>query len=184
MSENGLRSRMSESMRRWAPVVGTLLAVSLAIWLQLGYRESRERLREAQRRLAECRRLSNQIRRLESMPTFAAVGADSQSSIARRIERALEDSHLSEEAVLRIQPPAQPYRLGESPYQVYPTRIELKGVTLVQVVDFAYALNDAENGLTVTDLRLWAPRGETPMGRETWSVEVTLTQLAFSPKNR
>ena len=128
--------------------------------------------------------LAAEIRRLREAPTFAAVGADSQRSIARRIEEALRESGLSEDRVLRIQPPNQPYRLSDSPYQVYPTRIELQNVTLPQLVDFAYALHDASKGLTVTDVRLWPPRSATRAGAERWSVEVTLTQLAFSPKTR
>ncbi len=167
--------------------LGALVGTSLFILAGVAYGRytaSLERLHDARARLAQCRQLADDIRRLDTLPAFAAIDADSQDATARRIERALHAARLPEDAVLRILPPAQPYRLGDSPYQVYATRIELKQVAMRQVVEFALALHDAEQGVTVRDLRLWSP-GRRPTGAtETWSAEVTLTQLAFSPKTR
>ena len=169
---------------RWVAGGIVLLTVVAAVQTFFVYMGSRQQVIQAEERAARLAQVVAEIQRLRDVPTFAAVGADSQRSIARRIEEALRETGLSEDRVLRIQPPNQPYRLGDSPYQVYPTRIELQNVTLSQLVDFAYALHDASKGLTVTDLRLWAPRSATGVGAERWSVEVTLTQLAFSPKTR
>ena len=174
----------SAKARRWVAGVVALLTAVAAVQTFFSYVASYEQARLAEERATRMTQLAAEIRRLREAPTFAAVGADSQQSIARRIEEALRESGLSEDRVLRIQPPNQPYRLSDSPYQVYPTRIELQNVTLPQFVDFAYALHDASKGLTVTDVRLWAPRSATGVGAERWSVEVTLTQLAFSPKTR
>ena len=168
----------------WLGGAVALLTVVAAVQTFFAYVASRQQVLRAEERAAQVTQVAAEIRRLREVPTFAAVGADSQRSIARRIEEALRESGLSEDHVLRIQPPNQPYRLGDSPYQVYPTRIELQNITLPQLVDFAYALHDASKGLTVTDMRLWEPRSASGVGAERWSVEVTLTQLAFSPKTR
>jgi len=63
---------------------------------------------------------------------------------------------------------------------MWPTRIELRQVNLPQVIRFADQVVDESSGLTMRDLRLRSP-AETPTG-ETWSAEITLTQLTFSPK--
>ncbi len=176
--------RWKETLGRSMPLVGIAAAIALCLTVYFRYEESSRQLADASRQLTECRRLAAEIRRLEAMPTFAAVDADSQREIARRIEQALRESQLPEDAVLRIQPPAQPFRLGDTPYQVFATRIELKQVSMRQLVRFAHALSDSQKGLAVRDVRLWTPRRDSEPTAETWSVEVTLTQLAFSPKTR
>lgn len=163
--------------------------VALALLASFSYarmRNSRESVRTAQSDVATCRKLSAEIVDLRKLPQFATVETGAAESITERIEAAAARSQLPPVAVLRIQP-QPPSRVGDSPYRIRATRVELRAVTLAQLSRFARELVDENHGLTVRDLRLWNPvnTGEPqPQTAETWSAEIALTQLTFSPPAR
>ncbi len=164
--------------------IASIAALIIAgIWSFVEYRASAEQVELASADLAECQRLSADIKQMKSLPTFAALEADSPRRTAERIESAVDQAALPETALVRIQPQS-PYRIGNSTYRIWPTRLELKQVTLAQITAFAHALSHADEGLAVRDLRVWYPGREDDKGPEIWSAEITLTQLAFSPKTR
>jgi len=166
----------------------TLLVLAvLAVLALLGYlrmNASAAAMLAASRDVDECRKLVAEIATLQQLPQFAALEADSSTVIGQRIEHANKTAQLPAESLIRIQPQA-PFRLGNSEYRLWPTRLELKQVTLEQVTTFAHSLVDEERGLTVRDLRLWTTSSESIAGiGETWSAEITLTQVTFSPTSR
>ena len=141
-------------------------------------------MRAAARDVGECRRLVAEIAGLQELPQFAALEPDSSSLIGQRIEQATKDARLEPASLIRIQP--QPsFRMGNSDYRLWPTRLELSQVTLEQVASFAHSLADEERGLTVGDLRIWTTSSASSAGmQESWSSEITLTQVTFSPTSR
>ena len=141
-------------------------------------------MRAASRDLGECRRLVAEIAGLQELPQFAALEPDSSTMIGQRIEQANKAAQLPAASLIRIQP-QPPFRLGNSEYRLWPTRLELNQVTLEQVARFAHGLADEERGLTVRDLRLWTTSSSSNAGMpESWSSEITLTQVTFSPTSR
>lgn len=145
-------------------------------------RSSADAVRRADEELKTCRRLISEINDLQQRPGFAAVEQESPAAMANRVERAARESQLPAAAVVRVAPhPIS--RLANTDYQISATSLELQNVTLKQVAAFSQNLIDEDHGLTLRDLRLYA--GSDPgVERETWSADLTLTQLIFSPTNR
>jgi hypothetical protein len=175
-----------------SPSSGGLIRVAaplaaLALLAALGYmrmRSSGASVQAARSDVETCRKLSAEIIALRKLPQFATVESGAAESLAERIENAAAQSQLPPVSLLRIQP-QPPVRVGDSPYRVRGTRLELRDVTLAQLSRFARALVDEGRGLTVRDLRLWRASGAAAASAaEVWSAELTLTQLAFSPPAR
>jgi hypothetical protein len=168
------------TLTRTALPLAALMALAALGYAQM--HSSREAVRMARSDVEVCRSLSAEVVELRKLPQFAATDSGISQSVAQRIEAASANSQLPSAAILRIQPqPAS--RLGDSSYRVRATRIELQNVTLAQLCQFARELVDESRGLTVRDLRLWNPINRTASlaAAETWSAEVLLTQLIFSP---
>jgi len=162
--------------------LASLASVAVVVTF-LEFRDARNRWMAANDDLRECRRLARQIESLQAVPTFAAIQVESPSDLADHIDWAVKTSSLTPSAVVRVQP--QPsVRLGNSAYRIFPTRLELKQVTLAQTVQFAELLNVTDQGLTVRDLRIWDNSREASNRDELWWAEITLTQVSFSPKTR
>jgi len=90
--------------------------------------------------------------------------------------------------IVRIDPRSA-RRIGDTPYEEQPTRVELRELTLEQIVSFLSKVVREERGTEVTELRLKPARTggvnaeDSPVSGqvELWDAEVTLTALAFSP---
>lgn len=161
-----------------------VLWCGLLLLVGLGFstlRASQSRFKESQRQVQECEKLVNEIKALQSRPGFAAFDVDSARTITARAEEALSKANLPPTSLIRIEP--QPaVRLRDTDYRVRPTRLQLRGVTLKQVVAFAHAMTGEARGTTVRDLRLNAS-GEVEEF-DAWTAELVLTQLIFSPAGR
>jgi hypothetical protein len=75
-----------------------------------------------------------------------------------------------------------PVRVADSAYLEKPTTVQLRTVSLSQLVDFLCQLSGGENGPQVKALRLTTPHLTEDDNR--WSVELTLTYLIYSPPPR
>lgn len=163
------------------------LWLALASMMLVGYwtmRASRTRLQETQVQLRDCEKLAADIRALQNRPGFAALGVDSPRTITARAEVASEQAKIPATALVRIEPQAA-VRLRDSPYRLRPTRLELRRVTLEQLVSFTHAMIDEAQGTTVRDIRLTAETSsQGVMNADLWSVELVLTQLIFAPLAR
>lgn len=175
------RSAIDKRFLLWGSALsGALLWM---VWAWTSLESSRSAASSGQSQLAACQRLAIAIQQNRTLPKRASQEASSATDLTRRIEEASQRARLPTENLVRIEPqPAQ--RVGETSYKAQPTRIELREATLRQLVPFLLALSDEESGLQVTDLRLVEPRQTATLATfgETWNVEVTLTQLVFSPK--
>lgn len=164
--------------------VSVLLLVGLALltawsWSCLAASAAASRL--ATEDLLECRRLAQEIKRLGKSPQKASLEARSSTQLTKLVEESARSAQLSPQSVVAIDPqPAR--RMGETGYREQLTHVELREMTLRQLVTFLLALSDEGSGIEVASLRLRAPRDEkTVENNETWAAEVTLTQVVFAP---
>ena len=174
---------MRESLRR-ADVLAAVLFVALAVlagWSYCEFTAGCSDAAAAASDLAACRNLTQQIKTLRKKPVLVGTKARSSTEVAHSIETAAKGAGLPLTNILQIDPQS-PCRLGNSAYQEQPTHVELRNVTLKQLLVFLYALANDGVGLNLSDVRLSAPRDEATQGaNETWLAEVTLTHLIFAP---
>lgn len=176
-----------ERKQFWLGLVWALLLIAIAsgYWAM---RRSAGRLQAAQLQTQECQKMASEIAQLRDRPGFAALDIDSPRTITARAEEASKLAKLSPTSLVRIEPQAA-MRLRDSPYRLRPTRLELRGVTLTQIINFTHAMIDESQGTTVRDLRLTLnppKEGPEPETRadghvDRWTAELVLTQLIFSP---
>jgi hypothetical protein len=136
-----------------------------------------------QRDARACVDLAAEIEELRALPQFAVLEEESEETILGHIEQAAESVSL-QSALVGIQPIPLSY-LGDSPYRIRAIRLDLRSVSLEQIVSFAHQLADENRGMTIRDLEFWqfgADRRRT--GPELWNAKLTLTQLIFSPMRR
>jgi hypothetical protein len=159
-----------------------LAAAVLAGVSSLELRKHGEWLARAEGELRDCQQLVQEIARLRVRPRVASLEVEPSSRIAERVEAALTRSGVRASSLVRVEPLA-PVRIGSSSYQLRQTSVSLEDVTLEQVVRFADALSEPDEGLSVPDLVMTA--ASTPAsGGDRWSVQVGLTQMIFSPTIR
>lgn len=129
-----------------------------------------------------CVRVAAKIKSLREKPLRAGAEARSATELARLIETSAKKASLPMTSVVQIDPqPAR--RIGNTAYKEQATRLELRDVTLKQLVTLLHSLADEEQGTELTELRLSAPREEnsTQDPTERWTAEMTLTHLIFIP---
>jgi hypothetical protein len=159
-----------------------MVLVVVAAWSYWRLLASQEAAAIATDNLQACLRLTAQIKTLREKPLRAGSEARSATELAHLIETSAQKANLSVTNVVQIDP--QPaHRLSNSAYKEQPTLVELRDVTTKQLIVLLHALADGESGAEVAELRLSAPRDEPAVTakEETWTAEVTLTHLIFSP---
>ncbi len=127
--------------------------------------------------LFECTELAADIQALRKQPTVASSEAMGVQELGVRIEAAMRKAQFDPGALEGVFPQAA-RRVGDSPYLQKPTALDLSGASLGRLAGFLYHLTD-DPGLTVRDLRLRTPHGET--AGDLWDAEATLTYLIYSP---
>lgn len=175
-----MRKNVSRSQLTW---IGALAALAcLGAWSRSQLAAGRQAAQAAAEDLAECQRLADEITRLGTRPQKASLEARSATELAKLVEQSAQAAALPQQALVQIDPqPAR--RVGETAYREQATRLELRDVTLRQLVTFLHGLSHDDLGMEVSDLRLRAPRDDKSVQPtdETWTAEVTLTHLIFAP---
>jgi hypothetical protein len=164
-----------------AACLGLLLVA--VFWSAWQWRSSRDAAQTAAENLQVCRRLAARIAQARQQPARAATQAQSSAELASRLEEAAQVAELPEGSIVRIDP--QPSRrVGDSSYTEQPTHVELRSVSLEQLIVFLHRLADGPSGLQASSLRLTTPRDETAANaaQEPWLAELTLTYFIFAPK--
>ena len=142
---------------------------------------AREELERNLHALRDCEMLSREIQRVRGEPERARLEEVAPPELTRALEAKAAESGIAPEKILRIEPePAR--RLGSSPYEVKPTRVELRDVSLPDLFRLLYALTGEDTALSLEEIKL-----DTPAGEEVgsiWLVEVTLGHRIYSPKER
>jgi len=132
--------------------------------------------------LESCMRLASQIGVLRAAPMHASLQRQSSQDLALQIDRAAQIAQIAGSAIVRINPQAS-RRVEDSAILEQPTCVEIRQISLEQLVKFLGELSSSESGLQATSIRLTAPRASAGDQQcETWSVEVVLTHLIFSPE--
>jgi len=160
------------------------LLTALVVWSFQEMRAAQASVGVAQQNLTQCKDVATKIVEVRQRPTKAALEETTTTSLATLIDEAATSSRIAKSNIIRIEP--QPTRrVGETDYKEQATYVELRGVSLQQLVSFMHTLLADQSELDVTSLRITAPRYEsdTPAATvETWLAEVTLTYLIYSPQ--
>jgi len=136
----------------------------------------------AQKNLEDCRQLAAQIDVLKGAPAQASLEQRTQKDLSRKIEQTAQIAEIPASAIISISPQAG-RRLGTSALSALPTNLQVRDVSLKQLVRFLVELSADDSGLQATSLRLTAPRTVPPKeAEERWSAEMVLTYLVFSPE--
>ncbi len=139
----------------------------------------------AQDQLVKCRRLASRIEDLRQAPAQYDETQRSSDALSQLVEAAARQADIDVQRIASISP-AEPRRLGDTPYKEQETRVELFEVTLPQLVTFMLTVPEADSAMHVgtmfmrTPVRpVYAPdQGEV---EETWNAELILTSRFYAP---
>jgi hypothetical protein len=103
--------------------------------------------------------------------------------LARLVESSAQEVGLPSDRIVHVAP-AEPRRIGDSPYLEQSTAVELRAVTLRQLIEFSLCVSRKEPQISVPSLALRTPPGEAnaSQGHELCNVQLTLTAHVFAPK--
>ncbi|MEM1068730.1 MAG: hypothetical protein AAGI63_07530 [Planctomycetota bacterium] len=164
-------------------IVIALMAVYAAISI-LDAGAAQQRLVDTKSDLDEIRAKLKDIERWQQAPKVAALRLESPSEIANRVAQSRSSAGIAQSSLLREEP-TDPQRIPRTDFEIRTTTIELASTPLPTLLAFCEALQDEETGSLVRDIRLTAPRNSVSQGgQEAWEVELTLTQIIFSPTSR
>tara|TARA_R110002072_G_scaffold301976_1_gene483179 strand:- start:12684 stop:13238 length:555 start_codon:yes stop_codon:yes gene_type:complete len=140
---------------------------------------------DSAKQLEESLGLAEIILKGRSGPSRAALRSTSSMEMTEQIEQASKDSELPAKAIALIEPQAE-RRVGNTPYKLQLTRLDLNALPLDQLVVFLRSISSGDSSLIVNGLRLSAPVGGTKGSQqtETWLSEVTLTRIVYAPITR
>jgi len=167
-------------LTRQAAALGALgIAIILAIAWSAGVLSSRraEAVLTSQQADA-CERVAEQIQALRQQPAIVGSQAKDMSELVTSIEQSASKAKIPAESLVRVWP--QPTRrLAASDFVEMPTQVDLRNVTLRQIIEFLYELSQSESTLTAQRLRLSAsPHSQTD---SQWAAETTLVYLVYEP---
>jgi hypothetical protein len=159
-------------------LVGLLLIASL--WSANWMNGQRTAARNAAEDLQASAALAEQIESLMAEPKIAA--ADESRGVQEldpKIGRALQAAGLPRRPTIERIFPQSAREVGDVPYQIKPTAVSIRSVTLAQLAAFLYHLTDG-TGLNVRDLQMRAARSGNA---QQWDAEATLTYLIYAPSD-
>lgn len=168
-------TRVQREMVSLGVLVAALLVVALwSVSWMAGQRS--EAVLEAGS-LERSRELVSRIALLREEPAIASAEDVGVQELGAHVESAMGRAGVASGRLEGIYP--QPSRrLGTLPYELKPTTVSLRAVTLRQLLVFLHELMQRP-GLNVSDLSLTTPSGgEAGQG---WDVQATLTYLIFTP---
>jgi hypothetical protein len=165
-------------------IVGGALMFALLAWSYLTLDSSRDEAHRAVEQTTQCQAWASSIaqhRDLSPAPTWTHPDSPADE-LTGRIARAAHDAGLADDNIDRIEP-QQAYRFGESTYELKPAELDLRNVTMRQVVGLLHLLDDgasnasASHRLELKNLRLST---STTGADERWAAQVTLVELMNS----
>lgn len=147
------------------------------VWAFQDYIEKKSEFQAAADRFAESQEKIEEIRRLENQPRKASQKKETPAEIIQRASKASEAAGIVGQNVWSDELKAE-----NSRYSSRTSHVTFEALTLPQIINFCQSIEDAEAGLTVREIDL-TPSLRPNAGQELWSVNLTLTQLIFSPKS-
>ena len=130
-----------------------------------------------------CRELSTRIKSLRSEAASASLRQQTSGELTSKLEKAADSSRIAMADLIRINP-QQPRRAGKTAYLQEVTDVDLRRVSMQQLVSFLLSAISDDPAMYVSSIRITAPRnlGEAG-GNEVWDAEISLTRLVFSPQS-
>ena len=168
------------------PVLTTsafLALLLLVVWSAVQRQQAFRQAEDAWRRLQNCRQMARRIRELRKTPVQFAETQRSGDALLQRVEDAAREARIDAERIAAIAP-AEPRRIGDTPYKEQETRVELFHVTLSRLVRFLLAVPTADPAIHINTLLLRTPvQTGSPGGpkAELWNAEVILTSRFYAP---
>jgi len=159
-------------------ILAGLLAIS-ALWSYRKMAGQQHAAKLAAADLAECRKAADQIEALRCRPALAQQNQRESAETIGLIEKSAKAAGLTDATLLRTVP-EQPLRLGDTVYLEKPTRVQLKNVSLVQLVEMVHRIVTDKNRLHAKAMRISAPSAEDTGAL--WNVELVLTYLIYEPQ--
>ena len=167
--------------------IAAALAVSSLVlfdgWALWQWDSARQQLDWEQAQLAAADRLANSIRALRRSPEKLEPNARSADSLAKLVEGAAQQVGLGTDRIVHVAP-SEPRRVGNTPYLEQMTAVELRNVTLKQMVDLTQAVSRNAPRLMVSTISVRMPPAESNSANrnELWNAELTLTGHLYEPK--
>jgi hypothetical protein len=163
--------------------LGVLCLVVFDAWAIWQWDSSRQQLDVDQQQLAAESRLADSIRALRRSPEKLEATARSADSLAKMIESAAQQVGLGTDRIVHVAP-SEPRRIGNTPYLEQTTAVELRDVSLKQVIDLTQAVGHAAPRLTIPSISIRMPPGDSNSfsKNELWNIELTLTGHMYEPK--
>jgi hypothetical protein len=150
----------------------------LNFWVIQEYMARKSELQMIADRFVESQGRIEEMRRLENQPRKASLTKETPDEITRRVKKA------SEEAGIVGQNVSSGELIPEknNSYSSRTSFVTFEALTLPQIIQFSQNIEDADAGLSVREIEL-KPSVVPNAGQEQWYVNLTLTQLIFSPKS-
>jgi hypothetical protein len=167
-------------------VVLTAFALLAAdAWLGWNWLDGREELQLDREQLANCNGLAKRISELRSAPAKVEESARTSAALAKLIESAAQQAGLPTDRIVHVAP-TEPRRIGDSPYLEQTTAVELRAITLRQLIELSLNIGRAAPQVQIPSVAIRTPASEpnSGSGPELWNVQMTLTARVFAPKSR
>ncbi len=162
------------------PILLTVCLFILALFLYGELGKARRSAIEAAENSIACKDFSRKIVELKKKPELISGQMSSTAQIAQSVEAAMVEAAITADKLVRIEPRSAT-RFEKTPFLEQPSHLELRDVTMEQLVRFLHTLQ-TQNRLETRDLRLHAPRMlSIDSSPEIWSAELVLTNIIYSP---
>jgi hypothetical protein len=176
---------MNEVNKKFIVVIAVAAsALSIADgWAGWEWACSQQELAVVRQETSDSAALGQRINSLREAPIKVEETARTGDALARLVESAAQQAGLPNDRIVHVAP-AEPRRIGDSPYLEQTTAVELRAVSLRQLTEFSISLGNKEPRITIPTVALRVPPGEanSNTANELWNVQLTLTAHVFAPK--
>ena len=156
-----------------------MIAIMVLILFLHGWSaKARRSALESAQQLTECQNFASKIQELQQKPDLVAVDLRSTSQIAKSVEDSMTKAEINPQSLIRIEP-SPLRRIEKSPFARQPINIEVRDITMEQMIRFLFFLS-TDHQLQTSDMRLHAPQSAQNV-QETWNAELVLSNILFAP---
>jgi hypothetical protein len=169
-------------LMRYPFLIFVILIVSFLVYSFQTYESSKAAAEDAGANLIRCRDLLQQIQSLKAGPIQASLDVQSQKELSSLLQQSAQIAKIPETSVASIRPEST-HRIGKTSYIEQPTHVELRQISLGQLVTFLQEVTIRDPRVLPTSLRLSVPRAQPTAPSDQWQAEIILTHLVFSPES-
>lgn len=171
--------------RSIAPAAFLLAALLAAGWSASTWSAARRDAVESARDLRECQRLRDQIVAARAAPSVASERELRPADVSRALNDALRKADIEPDQLVRVAPASPKRSTANSAYEERPTQLQLRDLTLKQIVRFIDELageprSDGSASLGTRSIRLSAADASAKDGD--WSADVLIGYWIYAPR--